>query len=74
MTYKELSNAIQIAAATGNTAELYELNDQIEDSLTAGDISVLDRAALQGELEAEVDALQRDDISGLRYGEIEQGL
>lgn len=58
MNYKKLSNAIQIAASTGNVAELHEIGEQINTALLTGKISILDSAALQGELEAELDALE----------------
>lgn len=72
--YKQLSNAIQIAAATGNVEALYAIESDLDDALTDGDISVIDRAALGGELEAETDALQRNDYLDEGYAAIAQGL
>jgi len=72
--YKKLSNAIQIAAATGNVEALHAIEDTIESALLDGDISVLDRAALGGELEAETDALQRNDYLDEGFAAIAQGL
>lgn len=72
--YKQLSNAIQIAAATGNVEALHAIESDLDDALTDGDISVLDRAALGGELEAETDALQRNDYLDEGYAAIRQGL
>lgn len=72
--YKQLSNAIQVAAATGNVEALYAIEQDIETALIDGDISVIDRAALGGELEAETDALQRNDYLDEGYAAIRQGL
>lgn len=74
MNFKQLSNAIQIAADTGNTAELYAVQDKIDSALTDGDISILDAAALGGELEAETDAIQRNDYLDEGFAAIRMGL
>lgn len=76
MSYRKLSNAINITSDTGNVEALLAIADDIDTACVTGKISIVDAAALRGELDAAVDHHYRHEADRLDQGfyAIEKGL
>lgn len=72
--FKDLSNAIQIAAATGNLDVLLELENAVADALSSSEINLTEAAELQADITIESDAIKRGDYLDEGYAAIAQGL
>lgn len=72
--YREVSNAISIAADTGNVGQLRDLEDVIHTGMMTGKLSITEAAALQADLTIEIDAVQRGDYLDEGFSAIAQGL
>lgn len=73
-TFRKISNDITAAEDTGNTGELYALEDVVQANLMAGQLSITEAAELQADITIATDALQRNDYRDEGFAAIAQGL
>lgn len=76
MSYRKLSNAISITSDTGNVEALHAIAEDIDNACITGKISIIDAAALRGELDEAIDHHHRHQADRFDEGfaAIEQGL
>ncbi len=70
MSYRQISNTISAASDTANVEELQQIADVIDTACITGKISVVDAAALKGELDEALDyhyRHQADYVGGGGY-------